>query len=112
MMKRIVESNNKEEVIVKRKDSLVLVVSFCFLFFIITISFLIITKFSFINSIILSGVFLSSVYIFLFLLISILPSLKKRGGGRFYKIHPDLPLYKDRWVNLYKGRSLKTKKCI
>ncbi|HRR95577.1 MAG TPA: hypothetical protein P5150_02445 [Candidatus Ratteibacteria bacterium] len=65
-MKRIVESNNKEEVIVKRKDSLVLVVSFCFLFFIITISFLIITKFSFINSIILSGVLLSPVlYTFL-----------------------------------------------
>jgi len=133
-MKRIGCSNKREEVIVKRRNSLSLRVSFCFSL-IITIPFLIITKFSFINSIILSGVFLSSVYIFLFLLISILLSLKKhlsvvlcggRGGGRF-KIHPlgrspekfcgpygraNLPLYKDRWVNLYKGRSLKTKKCI
>ena len=78
MIKRIIGSNKREEVIVKRSGFLIFVVSFCF-FLIITIPFLIITKFSFINSIILSGVFLSSVYIFLFLLISILPSFVKRG---------------------------------
>jgi len=54
MMKRIVGSNNREEVIVKKKNTHL--VSFCF-FLIITISFLIITKIFFINSFILSGVF-------------------------------------------------------
>ncbi|HRR96169.1 MAG TPA: hypothetical protein P5150_05500, partial [Candidatus Ratteibacteria bacterium] len=54
MMKRIVGSNNKEE-IGKRQRFISFVISFCF-FLIITIPFLIITKFSFINSIILSGV--------------------------------------------------------
>ena len=56
MIKRIIGSNKREEVIVKRSGFLIFVVSFCF-FLIITIPFLIITKFSFINSFILPGVF-------------------------------------------------------
>jgi len=83
MMKRIVGSNNKEEV-VKRKNTHTCSI-FCL--FIITIPFLIITKFSFINSIILSGVlFISCIYIFISPYFNS-PLFKKEGWGGF-EIHP------------------------
>ena len=84
MMKRIVGSNNREEVIVKKKNTHL--VSFCF-FLIITISFLIITKFSFINSFILSGVFFPIISCFIYISPFYQENLPYNTIGKFFCLH-------------------------